>query len=291
LGTRKEQILPPYQLEISKEHLKVREAHRIRDMAIRHSDIEKQTNDESHVPDNHELLGPALEPEQIKIITAKQSIVNIKSNKWTRRIERRRAMKLVIDSGAMSNFVPEEMNLPRMGKSNKEPYLPDNITLQATYCTELPPNQLSTRAREADILPGLQTPMVSVNKMADEEYTTIFHPGEEGVTIHKPGTLTIAATEPPVLHGRNAKGAKLWTVLADEEATKEQANKEYDLPSIRQTVRYLHATAGFPTEETWIKAIKAGNYNTWPTITPQVVRRHFPESNETQQGHMKRQRQ
>ena len=65
----------------------------------------------------------------------------------------------------------------------------------------------------------------------------------------------------------------------------------YDIPSIRQTVRYLHATAGFPTEETWIKAIKAGNYNTWPTITPQVVRCHFPESNETQQGHMKWQRQ
>ena len=127
--------------------------------------------------------------------------------------------------------------------------------------------------------------------MADEGYTTIFHLGEEGVTIHKPGTLTITATEPPVLHGRKAKGAKLWTVLADEEATKEQANKVYDLPLIRQTVRYLHATAGFPTEETWIKAIKAGNYNTWPTITPQVARCHLPESNETQQGHMKCQHQ
>ena len=94
-------------------------------------------------------------------------------------------MKVVIDSGTTSNFVPEEMNLLRMGKSNKEVYLPDNTTLQATYCTELPLNQLSTRAREADIRPGLQTPLVSVNKMANEGYTTIFHPGEEGVTIHK----------------------------------------------------------------------------------------------------------
>ena len=41
--------------------------------------------------------------------------------------------------------------------------------------------------------------------------------------------------------------------------------------------------------ETWIKAIKAGNYNTWPTITPEVVCRHFPESDETQKGHMKKQ--
>ena len=62
-------------------------------------------------------------------------------------------------SGPTSNFVPEEMNLPRMGKSNKEVYLSDNTTLQATYRTELSLNQLSTKAREADILPGLQTPL------------------------------------------------------------------------------------------------------------------------------------
>jgi hypothetical protein len=77
------------------------------------------------------------EPEQINIIEAKQSIANTNSNKWTRRIERRRAMKLVIDSGAMSNFVPEEMDMPKKGKSNKEVYLPDNTKLQATYRTEL----------------------------------------------------------------------------------------------------------------------------------------------------------
>ena len=60
--------------------------------------------------------------EQINIIEAKQSIANTNSKKWTRRIERRQATKLVIDSGATSNFVPEEMNLPKKGKSNKEVY-------------------------------------------------------------------------------------------------------------------------------------------------------------------------
>jgi hypothetical protein len=130
-------------------------------------------------------------------------------------------MKLVIDSGATSNFVPEDMNLPKMEKSNKEVYLPDNTTLQATYRTELPLNQLSAQAREADNLPGLKTPLVSVNKMANEGYTTVFHPGEEGVTVHKPGTLTIATTEPPILQGCKAKGEKLQTVLPDKALTKE----------------------------------------------------------------------
>ena len=171
--------------------------------------------------------------EQINIIPTKQPIVNTKSNKWTRRIERR---WLVIDSGATSNFVPEEMNLPRIGKSNKEVYLPDNTTLQATYSTELPLNKLSKKARQADILPGLKTPLISVNKMAEEGYTTIFHPREEGVTVHKSGTIKIATTQPPVLQGCKAKGEKLWTVSADDEERIEQVNTVYDLPLIGQSV-------------------------------------------------------
>jgi hypothetical protein len=77
----------------------------------------------------------------------------------------------------------------------------------------------------------------------------------------------------------------------DKPTTTEQAHHAYDLPSVGQIIRYLHDAAGFTTEDTWIKAIKAGNYNTWPTFTPATVQRHFPESNETQKGHMKRQRQ
>jgi hypothetical protein len=119
----------------------------------------------------------------------------------------------VIDLGATSNFATEDMNLPMKGKSHKEVYLPDNTTLQASYKTELPFAQLTSRAREEDVVPGLKTPLMSLNKMAEEGYTTIFHPGEERVTMHKPGTLTIAMTEPPILQGCKPKGAKLWTIL------------------------------------------------------------------------------
>jgi hypothetical protein len=142
-----------------------------------------------------------------------------------------------------------------------------------------------------DVLPGLKTPLMSVNKMAEEGYTTIFHLREEGVTIYKPGTLTIAMTEPPILQGCKPKGAKLWTILVKIETNTEQANNAYDLPSISQTVKSHHASAGYPVADTWIKAIKAENYNTWPTITPATVQRHFPESEETQKGHMKKHRQ
>jgi hypothetical protein len=67
----------------------------------------------------HEEGEKSEEPEQINIIKAKQPIAKTKSNKWTRQIKKRRAMKLVIDSGAMSNFIPEEMDMPKRGSQTK----------------------------------------------------------------------------------------------------------------------------------------------------------------------------
>jgi hypothetical protein len=157
------------------------------------------------------------------------------------------------------------------------------MKLHTSYKIELPFTQLTSRAREAYVLPRLKTPLMSVNKMLEEGYSTIFHPGEEGVTMHTPGTLTIAMTEPLILQGCKPKGAKLWTISVKSGTNTEQANDAYDLPSISQTVRYHHALTGFPVADTWIKAIKAGNYNTWPPITPATVQRHFPESDETQE--------
>jgi hypothetical protein len=53
---------------------------------------------------------------------------------------------------------------------------------------------------------------------------------------------------------------------------------------------YFHAVAGFPTKETFTDAVRAGNYTTWPGLTTTLISKHFPDSNETQKGHMKRQR-
>jgi hypothetical protein len=158
---------------------------------------------------------------QTKAIPTAQTITNTKSNKWTRRIERQQAMRLVIDSGATSHFIPEETDLLKKGKSDKEVFLPNNSSLQTSYKTEVPFEQLSNKAREADILPGLKTPLISVNKLAEEGYTVIFHPGEEEVTVHKKVTITIMTTKPPILQGSKSRGAKLWTTSVKYTTKKE----------------------------------------------------------------------
>ena len=154
--------------------------------------------------------------------------------------------------------MPEDLNLPKEGTSHKEVFLPNNEKLRTSGGIKLPFDALSNAAREADILPGLKRSLLSVSKMSEEGYMTIFHPGEEGVTIHKQGTINLTTSAPPVLKG--VKDAKLWTISAtDDSMHKDEVNNVYSLPSIPHIIRYLHAAAGFPVKETWLDAIKAGN--------------------------------
>jgi hypothetical protein len=71
----------------------------------------------------------------------------------------------------------------------------------------------------------------------------------------------------------------------------ESANSVYELPSTKEVVRFLHAALGFPTKATLLTAAKHGNLVTFPGLTPENISRHFPESEETQKGHIKQTRQ
>ena len=56
-------------------------------------------------------------------------------------------------------------------------------------------------------------------------------------------------------------------------------------------MRFLHAALGNPTQATLLTAAQHGNLVTFPGMTPQNISRHFPESDETQKGHMKQMKQ
>jgi hypothetical protein len=114
---------------------------------------------------------------------------------------------MIIDSAATSNFISDKLDLPKTGASKIIVYLPENSTLQTSNKTMLPFEQLSKEAREAHILPGLKISFLSVNKMAENGYTTIFHEGNKVVTIHKSGTLTITTSQLPVLRGSKPTGS------------------------------------------------------------------------------------
>ncbi len=91
------------------------------------------------------------------------------SNKRKQRVEQRHKKRsqqnqhnIIFNSGATSHFMSEELNLPETGPSQITVYLPDDSTLQATSKTQLPFEQLSCEAREANILPGLTKSLLSI---------------------------------------------------------------------------------------------------------------------------------
>ena len=66
----------------------------------------------------------------------------------------------------------------------------------------------------------------------------------------------------------------------------ECAHNVYELPSIRQAIRFIHAACGFPVQSTWLKAIRSGNYVGWPLLTVSNVNKYYPETDETLKGHL-----
>ena len=211
---------------------------------------------------------------------------------------------MVVDSGATSHFATETIDLPRTGEtSNKQVRLPDGNIIRGSQKAVLPCPNLPKNAAGVDVLPNLQKSLFSVGEVADEGYTTVFHPRNEGVTIHREGTITITTSEPAELQGWRAETG-LWefdpkapnhqaieiTSVNNNMSSIDNAFNAYTLPSTPMAIRFLHAAAGYPIKSTWLAAIKAGNFVTWPMLTTENVNKHYPESNETDKGHMKMQR-
>ena len=50
----------------------------------------------------------------------------------------------------------------------------------------------------------------------------------------------------------------------------------YELKAQSQLIRYYHAAAGFPTQSTWLAAIKNQHYYMWKGLPVVDVHCHFP---------------
>ena len=218
-------------------------------------------------------------------------------------------MSAVFDSGATShcgrekdNFIPT--NLP----STKVFHLPTGHTTAASKQAKLH-HQVREPARTVDIVPGLKhNSLLSASKFADANYITILTPTE--VLIYDGEDLKLTVSNEAVLRGWRDETSGLWRVPLKEEVNNveedtilfdrpphstvfdnldptEDINNVYELPNTAQTIRYLHACAGYPTKSTWLTAIRAGNYLSWPMLTATAAAKHFPESDETQMGHMR----
>ena len=64
-------------------------------------------------------------------------------------------------------------------------------------------------------------------------------------------------------------------------------NSAYTQSSLPQLAKYLHKAAFSPVPSTYIKAIEADIFSTWPGLTAELIRKNLPKSTATTKDHMR----
>jgi hypothetical protein len=175
----------------------------------------------------------------------------------------------------------------------------DKSRVRATYKMLLK-HKLREGAREMNIVPGVHSTLVSAPRIGDKDYIVVFD--KKLAKTYNAKTTTIMATAEPILEAPRCTLTGLWLMpletktnggnqASNIEGVTERANAIFELPSTCQTILYHHALAGFPVKETFLHAVRAGNYITWPGLTIAALHKYFPDSDKTQKGHMKGQQQ
>jgi hypothetical protein len=83
----------------------------------------------------------------------------------------------LIDSGASCTLIQSAQGMKLTGPSNRRVVTAGGQVLEASNTALLPTTKLSVGAREAHVLDGLKPKaLLSVKTLADNGYTTIFHP-------------------------------------------------------------------------------------------------------------------
>ena len=165
---------------------------------------------------------------------------------------------------------------------------------------------------KATVAPISQS-LENIGKYTNQGFVVVYHPHYKGVTVHHKDDIVIDWSRPPVRTGWRNRSDKLWhwslkapsterrreavvpllpnaeqatidSLLPD--GTVAMANNVYELPSIREGIRFMHAVCGFPAKSTWLKAIRNSHYVGWPLLTVTNVHKHYPETVETPRGRL-----
>ncbi|KAL7525219.1 hypothetical protein ACHAXR_001556, partial [Thalassiosira sp. AJA248-18] len=222
--------------------------------------------------------------------------------KWARKIANRRARKAatgVADTGASSiYFAPDTPVLEynpsapaiAVGTASGQRQL---SSATAKHCI---PNLPADFPRSGHVMPGFQQTLVGIGPICDAGFTVHFS-DVDVIVRDKNGREVLsgwrALDEPAKLWHFNLlpEGEEIPTETMPRQSASLAAYSAYDLPSVGALVAYLHAAAGFPVKDTWLRAIKAGNYATWPGLTYSNAAKYCPDAEETILGHMVQTRQ
>jgi hypothetical protein len=165
----------------------------------------------------------------------------------------------------------------------------NGTTICSTHTALLGMPQLPLTARQAHIFPDLSnSALVSIGHFYDNGYEARFT--KHSFTIEQNNDIVLKGTR----HPNGLWNLNLNDHLPSAPASQQlshAANNVYELQNKQDIVRYLHQACCSPVPSTWIKAIEAGHFTTWPGLTADLVRKHLPKSIATTKGHLRGQPQ
>jgi hypothetical protein len=143
--------------------------------------------------------------------------------------------------------------------------MPSGTTTQLYHTSELLLSALTPEERRARIFPGLvHNSLIFVGQLCDTRCDVIFT--RYKVEVNKDKTL--------VMSGIRDQQSRLWRVdlkEAPKSNNKNACKHAHETSNLKELINYLHATAFIPVKSTWIKAIKNGNFSSWPGLTEHAV--------------------
>jgi hypothetical protein len=197
------------------------------------------------------------------------------------------------DSRADGHYISEKdqqkAGLPILRTSTQKVGVANGGTSKAKYVTQLPFQQLSAQAIQADTFQDFPTSLMSVGKMANNGTVSVFT--KKGISVFKEEDMLITCKGKPMLIGvRDSQGRYRiplmqqrgqWQLRRPSKQVQKalrQANSVYNLLSTKQAIKWMHAVCGYPVKSTWLKAIKAGNYVGWQMLNERKVQKYYPET-------------
>ena len=146
--------------------------------------------------------------------------------------------------------------------------------MEATHTGKLNIPGISAEARTTHIFPNLVSgSLLSIRQLCDAGCIATFR--KDKLYIYKAGKI--------ILQGERSNLAnKLWTLISQQTETQcHFLNRVIDAHTIRERIKFYHASLWSPVLKTFCQAIDTGFLMTFPELTTKQVRIHPPHSQAT----------
>ena len=195
----------------------------------------------------------------------------------------------IADSGCSDHYAATNADVKNIRPAQKKikVMLPNGENIESSHTAQLNISNIPAPAQVCHLFPAMKDKMlISLGKLCDNDMeikltkTNIYIYDQE----HK--------EQPIIIGNRNATNG-MWYLDTSNKKEDEnisnhhQANSVYELRKKKEIIDFLAQAMWNPVPDTWVRAINAGFFATWPGLTADLVKKYYRRTEETEKGHMK----